>query len=188
MKRLFAVAAVLLVLGPCVSAGATSSLKSELLSLKQFPAQWSKYGIATADTRFCPEASFKGRKSASLARVVFANRGTESLFLEQLHRSKSPATVYASEVANATHCKKTGTEFKNTTTFETIKPVHLGKFSVPVRAFSMTAEVNGDKVTGCVVYARKGQVVFVAAEISLDPLNVKLFKSMVAHAIAKVPS
>jgi len=166
-----------------VSASATT-LSGQLLSQRQLPA-WSKYYVAAAELARCPESSFQVVKSPSETRVFFAQKKTETLFAEKLVTSSNPKRTYAVAVAKSAKCPA-ATTINGNATFQRIKPLKLGTFSVSVRAFSLYAVVGGAAVTGCVAYARKGDVVLEIGELPMGSIDVRAFKSDVALALAKI--
>jgi hypothetical protein len=185
MKRLIVTAplVVLLTFSGAITASA-STLSNELLSHKQLPT-WSPYGVAASRLARCPESSFQVTRSSTEARVFLAQRKSETLFAEKLVTSSNPQAAYATAIAKTAKCPA-ATTINGNATFQQIKPLNLGRFSVTVRAFSLYAVVGGAAVTGCVAYARKGSVVLEIAELSMGSINERAFKSEVTLALAKI--
>jgi hypothetical protein len=185
MRRLFLTAplVIALVLSGAVSASA-ATLSRELLSQKQLPS-WSPYSVAASRLLRCPESSFQVADTNTEAREFLAQKKTETLFAEKLVTSSNPQKTYASALAKTAACPA-ATTINGNATFQRIKPLNLGHFSVTVRAFSLYAVVGGAAITGCVVYARKGSIVLEVAELSMGLINVRAFKSDVALALANI--
>jgi hypothetical protein len=185
VKRFFISAPLVLVLVLSGAIGASAStLSKELLTQKQLPS-WSPYGVAASRLARCPESSFQVSASNGEARVFLAQRSSETLFAEKLVTSSDPAKAYATAVAKTAKCPAP-TIINGNATFQRIKALNLGSFSVTVRAFSLYAVVGGAAITGCVAYARKGNVVLEIGELSMGSINVRAFKSDVALALAKI--
>lgn len=185
MKRLcvaVSLAAALVVSGP-ISVSATT-LSRELLSQRQMPS-WSQYNVDAADVARCPESSFQISNSRTEVRVFFAQKNTETLFVEKLATSSSPTDAYAAALAKVADCPA-ATTIDGNATFQRIRALNLGRFTTPVRAFSLYAVVGGAVVTGCVAYAREGSVVVELGELSKGSINVKAFKTDLALALERV--
>lgn len=166
-----------------ISASA-STLSSQLLSQKQLPS-WSNYGVAASRLARCPESSFQVTNSSTQARVFLAQKKSETLFAEKLVTSSDPAKTYATALAKTAECPA-ATIINGNATFQRIKLLNLGRFSETVRAFSLYAVVGGAAVTGCVAYARKGNVVLEVAELSMGSINERAFRSEVALALGNI--
>jgi hypothetical protein len=186
MKRLLIVTALLFALAPSVSASASTSVKSELLTSKSLTAAWSKYYIENQDTVSCPESNFRTPTSRTSVRTIFADRSSETLLLEKLTASASPAKVYDTLVTQTLKCPKTGAKLDGQVTFQQIHSYDLTGISFPHRAFTLHAVVGGADVTGCVVYAFKGKVVVAFAELSLLSLSEPQFKATFVKALKKI--
>jgi hypothetical protein len=186
MKRLLIVTALLFALTPCVSASASTSVKSELLTSKSVSAGWSKYYIESQDTVSCPESNFRTPSGRTSVRAIFANRSSETLLLEQLTASGSPAKLYSTLVTQTLKCPKTGAKLDGQVTFQQIHSYNLTGIALPHRAFTLHAVVGGADVTGCVVYALKGKIVVAFAELSLLSLSEQQFKATFVKALKKI--
>jgi hypothetical protein len=186
MKRLLIVVALVMTLAPCASASATSRLSSELLVAKNLPAQWSRYYIENKDTASCPESNFRKPTSHSSVRVIYVDRSSGTLMLEKLRISANPAEFYSTLITRTLKCPKTGTDFDGYVTFQQIHSIDLGGIPVPHRAFTLSAVVGGANITGCVVYALKGNAVVAFAELSILSLSERQFKTTLVEALKKV--
>jgi hypothetical protein len=185
MKRLCAVAllAAMLVVSIAINASA-ATLSRELLSQGQLPS-WTHYSVVDSYLARCPESSFQVSASRSEARVFFVQQDTETLLAEKLVTSADSTKVYAAAIAKVADCPA-ATTIDGNATFQRIKALNLGRFTTPVRAFSLYAVVGGADVTGCVAYAREGSVVVEIGELSKGSINVKAFKADVAMALERV--
>ncbi len=185
MRRLFLTVPLVMVLllSGTMSAGATT-LSKQLLSQKQLPT-WSRYGVSASRLARCPESSFQLGAPGTEAREFLVQKRTETLIAEKLITSSDPANTYAIAVAKTAKCPA-ATTINGNATFQRIKPLNLGSFSVAVRAFSLYAVVGGAVLTGCVAYARKGTVVLEIGELSMGSISVRAFKTDVALALANI--
>ena len=185
MKRFFLTAplVIALVFSGAISASATT-LSAQLLSQKQL-SSWSRYGVVAADVARCPESSFRVVTSPTQAGVFFVQAKTETLFAEKLVTSSNPKQIYAADVAKSAACPA-ATTINGSATTQRIKALNLGRFSVPVRAFSLYAVVGGTAVSGCVLYARKGNVVLEIGELSMGSISERAFKADVVLALGKI--
>ncbi len=185
MRRLFLTAplAIALLLSGTMSAGATT-LSRQLLSQKQLPS-WSTYAVSGTRLARCPESSFRVGASGAEARVFLVQEKSETLFAEKLISSSDPAKTYATALAKTAKCPA-ATEINGNATFQRIRPLDLGSFSVAVRAFSLYAVVGGAVLTGCVAYARKGSVVLEIGELTMGSISERAFKTEVALALANI--
>jgi hypothetical protein len=185
VKRIAAVTALVVVILSSVSAGAAPSLSHQLLSAHQV-AGWSKYDIAANETASCPESTFAKPTTRFAVREVFANRSSETLLLERIATSSNPQTTYNALLAKMTKCPTTGSTVDGQVTFPQRRSVNLGRYSVPVKGFTISFVVGGSHVTGAVAYAKKGSTVLAFAELSLTALNTRTFKKLLAEAISKI--
>jgi hypothetical protein len=185
MKRLMVTTSlvVAMIFSGAVSASATM-LSAQLVSQRQLPS-WSRYDVVPSDVALCPESSFQVGTSHTEARVFFAQEKTETLFAEKIVTSSNPTKTYANAVAKTADCPS-ATTIDGNATFQRIKTLNLGRFSVPVRAFSLSAVAGGAVVTGCVLFARKGNVVLDIGEISKGSINARAFKAEVVRALANI--
>ena len=185
MKRFAVGVTLLVVLLSSLSASAAPTLRHQLLPAKEVPG-WSKYYIASAETKSCPESTFAKPTTPSAVREVFVNRSLETLLLERIATSKSPRATYDGVLAKMTKCPKTASTVDGQVTFQRTRAVNLGRYAVPVRAFTVSFVLGGAHVTGVVAYATKGAIVLAVAEISLTTLNAHAFKKVLAEAIARI--
>jgi hypothetical protein len=185
MKRFAVGVTLLVVLLSSVAASAAPALRHQLLPAKEVPG-WSKYYIAAAETKSCPESTFAKPTTRSAVREVFVSRSSETILLERIATSRSPQATYESVLAKMTKCPKTGSTVDGQVTFQRTRAVNLGHYAVPVRAFTVTFVLGGAHVTGVVAYATKGPIVLAVAEMSLTTLNAHAFKKLLAEAIAKI--
>jgi len=188
MKRLLIVIALVVTLAPAVSASGSSRLSSQLISGKNLSRQWSKYYIQKRDTATCPESNFGRSTSKSVVRTIFADTNTGTLLLERLTTATSPATIYGTLVARTLKCPKSGGSLHGYVTYQRVRSIVMSGIANPHHAFSLAAEAGGNSVTGCVVYAVKGNVVVAFAELSILPFNARQFKTTLEKALAKVTS
>jgi hypothetical protein len=186
MKRLLLVVALFVALAPVASASASTHLTSQLLSGKNLSKQWSRYYIQNQDTATCPESNFGRPTSKSSTRVIFANNNSGTLILEKLTATKSPATLYDILVSQTLKCSKSGKSLSKYVTYQRVRSIQITGISNPHRAFSLAAEAGGSSVTGCVVYAVKGDEVVAFAELSVLPFGARQFKAALEKALAKV--
>jgi hypothetical protein len=185
MKRIAACTAVLVVMLSCVGAAAATPLRHQLLIPRDVPG-WSKYYIAAADTRSCPESTFAKPTTASAVREVFANRSSETLLLEKLETSTTPTLTYNAVLDHMTKCTKIAATFDGQVTFQRKESVNLGRFAVPVKAYTIAFVLGGANVTGVIAYAKKGHVVVALAEITETELSARQFKSTLREALARI--
>lgn len=167
-----------------VSASGATPLSQRLLSTKAVPGL-TKYYLAPAETRSCPESIFRKPTTPASAREILANRSSETLFLEKITTSKNPKSVYDTALAGLTKCRTTGVTSDGKVTSAKTRAVNLGHFSVPVRAYTVSFSVKGDDVAGVIAYATKGPSVIALGEVSLTTLNVRVFKVLLTKALAK---
>lgn len=185
MKRIAALTAVLVVMLSCVEASAASSLHHQLLTPQEVPG-WAKYYIAPAETRSCPESTFAKPTNASAIREVFANRSSETLLLEKIQTSATPTLTYNAVLDHMTKCTKIAATFDGQVTFQRKQSVNLGRYSVPVKGYTIAFVLGGANVTGVIAYAKKGRVVLALAEITKTELNARQFKSTLREALARI--
>jgi hypothetical protein len=185
VKRIAAITAVLVVMLSCVSASAATPLRGQLLTSRNVPG-WAKYYIAAADTRSCPESTFAKPTTGSAIREVFANRSSETLLLEKLETSPTPTLTYNTVVDHMTKCTKIAATFDGQVTFQRKQSVNLGRFVVPVKAYTIAFVLGGANVTGVIAYAKKGRVVLALAEITKTELSARQFKSALREALARI--
>ena len=185
MKRIAAITVVLVVLLSGVGASASSSLHHQLLTPKEVPG-WAKYYIAKAQTQSCPESTFDKPSNASAIREVFANRSSETLLLEKLVISSDPSLAYTKLLDHMTKCTKTAATFDGQVTFQRKQPVNLGRYSAPVKGYTIAFVLGGANVTGVIAYAKKGRVVLALAEITLTELSARQFKATLRVALSRI--
>lgn len=176
---------VLVVMISGIDAGAASSLRHELLPPRDVPG-WAKYYIAPADTRSCPESTFDKPTNGSAIREVFANRSSETLLLEKIQTSATPTLAYNTMLDHMTKCTKIAATFDGQVTFQRKQSVNLGRYTVPVRGYTIAFVLGGANVTGVIAYAKKGRVVLALAEITMTELNARQFKSALREALARI--
>jgi hypothetical protein len=186
VKRLLIVAALCVALAPAASASASPHLSSQLLSGKNLSKQWSRYYVENQDTATCPESNFSRPTSKSSTRAIFANNNSGTLILEKLTVTKSSAALYKTLVAQTLKCPKSGKSLSKYVTYQRVRSIQVSGIPNPHRAFDLAAEAGGNSVTGCVVYAIKGDEVVAFAELSILPFNARLFKTTLVKALAKV--
>jgi hypothetical protein len=186
VKRLAIFITILMALAPSINASASTRPASELLTRSDLSAQWSRYYIESRDTQSCPESNFTEPTGPSSARVVYVDRSSGTLLLEKVRADVDPAKFYDTLITRTLKCPKTAAELDGQVTFQKVRSVDITGVSTPHRAFLLHAVVGSATVTGCVVYAIKGNVVVAFAEISLMTLNQQQFKSTLVKALAKV--
>jgi hypothetical protein len=186
MKRLLLVVALCVALAPAVSASASTHLSSQLLTGKNLSKQWSRYYIQNQDTATCPESNFARPTSKSSTRAIFANNNSGTLILEKLTATKNPAALYNTLVSQTLRCPKSGKAVSENVTYQRVRSVQISGIAKPHRAFSLAAQADGSSVTGCVVYAVKGDEVVAFAELSILPFSARQFKTTLEKALAKV--
>ncbi len=189
MKRIAAITVVLVVLLSGVGASASSSLHHQLLTPKEVPG-WAKYYIAKAQTQSCPESTFDKPSNASAIREVFANRSSETLLLEKLVMSSDPCLLCLHQVTviamTKRHWQDLAATFDGQVTFQRKQPVNLGRYSVPVKGYTIAFVLGGANVTGVIAYAKKGRVVLALAEITLTELSARQFKATLRVALSRI--
>ncbi len=178
-------AALVVVILSSAGAGAAPSLGHQLLSSHEVPG-WSRYYIAANETASCPESTFAKPTTRFAAREVFANRSTETLLLERIATSSNAQITYNALLAKMTKCPNTGSTVDGQVTFPQRRSVNFGRYSVPVKGFTIAFVLGGSHVTGAVAYAKKGSIVLAFAELSLTTLNTRTFKKLLADAISKI--
>jgi hypothetical protein len=188
VKRLLIVVALLVTLAPAMSASATTSLSSQLLSGKNLTKQWSAYYVESQETATCPESNFGRPTSKSSARTFFADHSTGTLILEDLRVTKSPIATYDALVEATLKCSKAKSALSKYVTYQQVRSIQIAGISNTHRAFSLAAEAGGHSVSGRVVYALRGKVVVAFAELSIERFNAGQFESTLAKALAKVPN
>jgi hypothetical protein len=185
MKRVGALVATMAMLASIgASASAATPLGHDLLSPKVMPGL-SPYYLAAAQTRSCPESTFRQPTSAASVREVLANRSSESLLLEKITTAKNTKSAYDVALANLTTCTNRSTADGRVTSARA-HAVNLGRFSVPVRAFSVSFVLQGEHATGVIAYARKGSAVLTLADVSLTTRTLSVVKVLLAKALAKI--
>ncbi|MGA7835768.1 MAG: hypothetical protein WCA31_11235 [Acidimicrobiales bacterium] len=182
MKRLFVAPLAVAVLCSGAIGASASTLSKQLVSPTELPS-WSRYFVSAALLAGCPESSFEAARGAT--REFLVKRFSKTLLAEKLVESSNPTKAYASAVAIVANCHVATTK-KGTVTSERIKSLTLGNFSVPLRAFSLSAVVDRVAVTGYVVYASKGDVLLELGEISTGSINARGFTADVRLALAKI--
>jgi hypothetical protein len=173
-------------LAPSVGASAGTRSASELLSRGDLSAKWSRYYIENRDTESCPESNFTKPTGLSSARVIYVDRSSGTLLLEKLQDSAKPAKFYDTLITRTLKCPKTAAELDGQVTFQQVRSVDITGVGTPHRAFLLHAVVGSATVTGCVVYAFKGNVVVAFAELSLMGFGQQQFKSTFIKALARV--
>jgi hypothetical protein len=186
VKRLAIFIALLMALAPSVSASASTRPSSELLTRGDLSAKWTRYYIENRDTESCPESNFTKPTAPASARVIYVDRSSGTLLLEELRDSANPVKFYDTLITRTLKCPKTASQLDGQVTFQQIRSVDITGVSTPHRAFLLHAVVGSATVTGCVVYALKGNVVVAFAELSLMTLNQQQIKSTFVKALAKV--
>jgi hypothetical protein len=185
MKRTLIFTTLLIVILSSASAVGAASLHRELISPREVP-HWSRYYIGAAQTKSCPESTFAKPTSRSAIREVFVQKSSETLLLERLSTSVDPAKAFEVLLAHLTKCPKTASTIDGHATFQHIQRAQLGKYSVPVKGYTLSAVVGNATVSGVIAYARKGHVVFALAELSLSPLNGHAFSALLSKALARI--
>jgi hypothetical protein len=184
VKRIAALATVLVVALSCLSASAATPLSRQLVDFGAHSG-WTPYVIGRAETGSCPESTFARLASPSSAGAVYENRSLETLFLEKVETSSHPVRTYDALLAHMTTCKKEAANFDGQITFPRTRTISLAHMSVAVKAYSVTFVDQGAHVSAVVAYARKGPVALAVAEIILTQLNAKHFTTLLRRAIAK---
>jgi len=184
-RLLLAPLAVALLLSGAVGASALT-LSKQLLSPKQLPS-WSRYYVGAAQLTGCPESSFQPTKSPHVVREFLVQMSSMTLLAEKLVVSSDPAENFESTTATVAKCRAAAT-IDGSVTFQRIKALNLGTFAVPVRAFSLYAVVGGAALTGCVVYASKGDVLLEIGELSMGSINPRAFRADVNLALERIRS
>jgi len=64
--------------------------------------------------------------------------------------------------------------------------VNLGRYSVPVKGYTIAFVLGGANVTGVIAYAKKGRVVLALAEITLTELSARQFKATLRVALSRI--
>lgn len=188
MKRLLLSAPLTVALLLLGAVGASAStLSRQLLSPTQLSSSWSRYAVGATDLAGCPESSFLAATSGSSASIFMVQESSLTLLAEKLDSSSKPAQAYGRAVATSATCRAR-TSINDHVTLERVKPLALGSFGVPLRAFSLHADVGGVAVTGCIAYGLKGKVVLTIGEISSGSISERAFRSEVVRALSKIPA